>query len=114
MPCSRRASRAPADPPLAAHQAHDNATRTATTPDLTSDGWRYVAALNRLNRALDCIDQAQSLVERATQALAAVERARPEHTRLAGLANRLSWTWIALRAAANRLRRSDRSAPHAR
>jgi hypothetical protein len=81
-------------------------------PGMTSDRERQAATAIRVRIALDSIDEAQHLIEQAMQALSAVDAMRPEHQKIACLSVRLTWTWFAVNAAANRLRRRARPAPH--
>lgn len=84
---------------------------SATVPGVTSNK-RPARAAIRLKLALDSIDEAQRLIEHAMQALCPVGAMRPERQKLVRLSRRLLWTWLALKAAANRLRHSP--APHGR
>jgi hypothetical protein len=81
-------------------------------PAMTSGRHRQAAAATRLRIALNSIDEAHRLIEQAVQALAGVDAMRPQQRKIARLAVRLTWTWFALKAAANRLRRPPRPTPH--
>jgi hypothetical protein len=79
---------------------------------MTSNSERHAMAADRLQLALDSIDEAQSLVERAARALAGTDSMSRERKRLACLSNRMLWAWIGVRAAANRLQHAAHPAPH--
>jgi len=81
-------------------------------PGMTSYRERQAAAAIRVRIALDSIDEAQRLIEQAMQALSPVDAMRPEHHKIACLSVRLTCTWFAVNAAANRLRRRARPALH--
>lgn len=81
-------------------------------PGMTSGRHRQAAAATRLRIALDSIDEAHRLIEQAVQALVGVDAMKPEQRKIARLSVRLTWTWFALKAAANRLRRPARPIPH--
>lgn len=67
---------------------------------------RQAAAETRLRLALDSIQQAQQLIELATQALSGVEGMRSQWSRLGSLSDGLTQAWFAVRAGANRLQRT--------
>ena len=81
-------------------------------PGMTSGRQRKVAVATRVRIALDSIDEAHRLIEQAMQALSTVDAMKPEHQKIACLSVRLTWTWFAVNAAASRLRRRARPAPH--
>ena len=66
---------------------------------------RQATAEIRVQMALNSIQEAQRLVEQATQALSRVDGMIPEWKRLGSLYDRLHRTWYAVSAGANRLRR---------
>jgi len=73
--------------------------------DKTSDRDRQTAAEIRVHLALDSIQEAQELIEQATQALSRVDGLIPQRRRVAAVSDLLIQTWCALSATANRLRR---------
>lgn len=75
---------------------------------MTSDCDRQAAAEIRVQLALNSIQEAQRLIEQATQALSGVEGMIPEWRRVGFLSDRLRQTWYAVSAGANRLRRKGR------
>lgn len=79
---------------------------------MTPERQAAAAAATRVRIALDSIDEAQRLIDQATQALSAIDAMRPEHHKIACLSVWLTWTWFAVKAADNRLRRRDRPTPH--
>jgi hypothetical protein len=79
---------------------------------MTSNGERHAAAALRVKIALDFIQEAQQLTVQAMRALSAVAGMRAERKSVARLSNRLTWTWVAVAAAANRRGHSPCSAPH--
>lgn len=72
---------------------------------MTSDRDRQTAAEIRVHLALDSIQEAQELIEQATQALSRVDGMVPQRSRVVAVSDLLTQTWYALSAAANRLRR---------
>jgi hypothetical protein len=75
---------------------------------MTLNGERQVRAARRIEVALDSIQEAQQLVEKASQALSAIARMGPERKRLRRLSSQLIWTWVAVAATNNRVRRRAR------
>ena len=64
--------------------------------------------------ALDSIQEAQQLLEHASQALARVEGMIPERRRIASLADHLTQTWFALAASTNRIQYKKHPKPTGR
>ena len=77
-------------------------------PGMTLNGERQVRAASRIEVALDSIQEAQQLVEEASQALSAIARMGSERERLGRLSNQLIWAWIAVAATNNRARHRAR------
>jgi len=72
---------------------------------MSSDRDRQAPAEIRVQLALDSIQEAQRLVEHATQTLSRVDGMIPESKNLGSLSDRLTQAWYAVRAGVNRLRR---------
>ena len=72
---------------------------------MTCDRDRHAAAQIRVQLALDSIQEAQRLIQQATQTLSRVDGMIPESRNLRSLSDRLTQTWYAVSAGANRLRR---------
>ena len=72
---------------------------------MTPDRDRQATAEIRVQVALDSIQEALRLIELATQALSRVDGMIPESRNLGSLSDRLTETWYAVSAGANRLRR---------
>jgi len=81
---------------------------TDKASDMTSDSDQHAAAQDRVQLALDSIQEAQRLVEQATQALSRVDGMIPESKKAGSASDRLRHTWYAVSAGANRLRRKGR------
>ncbi|MGH7908474.1 MAG: hypothetical protein ACRENW_01340 [Thermodesulfobacteriota bacterium] len=79
---------------------------------MSSGGEKHAAAAIRIKVALDSIQEAQRLIEHAKKALSAVAGMSSERKRVGCLSQQLTWTWFAVSATANRLRRTTRPAPH--
>jgi hypothetical protein len=77
-------------------------------PALTLIGERQARAARRIEVALDSIQEAQQLVQMASQALAAIAGMGSERKRLACLSHQLTWAWVAVAATNNRARRQAR------
>ena len=75
---------------------------------MTSDRDRQAAAEIRVQVALDAIQEAHRLLEQATQALSRVDGMILEWRSVGSLYDRLTQTWYAVCAGANRLRRNRR------
>ena len=75
---------------------------------MTSDRDPQAAPEIRVQLALDSIQEAQRLVERATQALSRVDGMILERRRVGSAYHQLWQTWYAVRAGANRLQRNRR------
>jgi len=75
---------------------------------MTLNGEQQARAARRIEVALDCIQEAQPLVEKASQALFAVAAMGSERRRLACLSNQLTRAWLAVAATNNRARRQAR------
>ena len=72
---------------------------------MTPDCERQAAAEIRVQVALDSIQEAQRLIEQATQALSRVDGMIPEWRRVGSIFEQLTQIWHAVGAGANRLRR---------
>lgn len=72
------------------------------------DGARQARAARSIKVALDSIQEAQQLVEKASQALSASTAMASERKRLGSLAFQLTWAWVAVAATNNRARRRAR------
>ena len=69
---------------------------------------RRAAAEIHVQVALDSIQEAQRLTAQASQALSRVEEMIPEWRSVGDVSDRLTQTWYAVSASANRLRRKGR------
>lgn len=78
---------------------------TSNVWGMSSDCDRQTAAEIRVQLALDSIQEAQRLVQLATQALSRVDGMIPESRSVGSVSDRLWQTWFAVCASANRLRR---------
>ena len=65
---------------------------------MTLNGERQARAARRIEVALDSIQEAQQLVQMASQALAAIAGMGPERETLACLSHQLTWAWVAVAA----------------
>jgi hypothetical protein len=77
-------------------------------PGMTLNRERRARAASRVEVALDSIQEAQQLVEKASQALSASAPMRPERTRLGRLSHQLICAWLAVAATSNRAQRRTR------
>ena len=78
---------------------------------VTLDRERQAAAAGRVDVALCSIQEAQQLVERASQVLSALAGMGSERHTLGCLSSQLTWAWFAVAATANRRRCRRNSAP---
>jgi hypothetical protein len=74
----------------------------------TLNGERRASAARPAGVALDSIQEAQQLIEKASQALSAIAGMGPQRERLGCLSNQLTWAWFAVAAMNNRARRRPR------
>jgi hypothetical protein len=71
---------------------------------MTLNRERQVRAASRIEVALDSIQEAQQLIEKASQALSAIAPLRPERKRLGRLSHQLICAWLSVAATNNRAR----------
>lgn len=81
---------------------------------MNTDADRRTAAVTPMRVALDSIQEAQRLLEHASQALARVDGMTPERRRIASLADHLTQTWVAVAASANRIQCENHTKPTGR